>query len=75
MVQRICTWVTNKYSYISLKEAVIEFAKYLLKQISIGMSLFGANTFGPLEKLLVGLQGSGRSCLKGLSKTNIFMWY
>ena len=33
------------------------------------------NTFGPLEMLIVGLQGSGRSHWKDLSKTNIFMWY
>ena len=37
-------------------------------------TFFSDNTFGPLEKLLEGLQGSGRSRWKGLSKTNIFMW-
>ena len=59
----------------SVKAQCIELAQNGLMQTSIWMPLFGANTFGPLEKLLVGLQGSGRSRWKGLSKTNIFMWY
>ena len=56
----------------------IDIAQYALTQIfKIFWSchFFSENTFGPLEKLLVGLQGSGRSRWKGLSKTNIFMWY
>ena len=38
-------------SICSFKEVMFEFAHYALKQISIGMPLFGANTFGPLEKI------------------------
>ena len=47
----------------------------VVKANVIGITFFRANTFGLLEKLLVGLQGLGRASLKGLSKKQLFMWY
>ena len=47
---------------------------HALTQMRTSVRYWTENTFGPLEKLLVGLQGSGRFRWKGLSKTNIFMW-
>ena len=55
-----------------------DIAQYVIKQIFniCWVAIFWAfNLLGPLEKLLVDLQGSTRSRWKGLSKTNIFMWY
>ena len=57
---------------------ICSISQYAIKQIFKifwGCHFFRENPLGPLEKLLVGLQGSMRSRWKGLSKTNIFMWY
>ena len=62
----------------ALYRTLYDIAQYAVKQIFTvfwGLHFLEDNTLGPLEKLLVGLQGSTRSRWKGLSKTNIFRWY
>ena len=41
-------------------------------QISMELPFFSENLFWPLEKLLVGLQGSGRACWKDLLKNTTY---
>jgi len=54
---------------------IAHYANKLIFKIFWGCHFFRENPLGPLEKLLVGLQGSTRARWKGLSKTNIFMWF
>merc|ERR1712033_123216 len=61
-----------------LYHTMCNIAQYAIKQIFKnfwGCHFLGDNPLRSLEKLLVDLQGSTRSCWKGLLKTNIFMWY